>query len=100
MTPPEISICLHYYCSPEDMRWCVELDGAPCRDATMLGLIERGLIVDTLLDTRPDDPGRGSRFKRTEKLDAFVELLCKTPLPEKKWIDPRDNSVIREMRSA
>jgi len=39
-----------------------------------------------------DQWGGGRTFKLTAKGKAYVEMICRVPLPEKKevWIDPRD----------
>lgn len=85
MTPLHLDICLHYYSRANQYR-----DGdfsAPAvRDA--LGyLCCEGLLM-------PDPPGhhssvRPNKYARTERLAAFVSLLLKTPLPVRKWADPR-----------
>lgn len=93
MTPLELEIILHYHSSPTDLPWCVDDDPAPCRDDTMNGLVGAGLLVRE----RPQNaPGRDNRqFYPTDKLHAFVEMLCSTPLPQQEWVDPRNLKVAR-----
>lgn len=81
MSPLELEICLWYHSRTTDMPWIGS--GAPIVDEEMdklisMELLERGHYKDTKMNYRP-----------TPKLHAFVELLCATPLPIQKWIDPR-----------
>jgi hypothetical protein len=50
---------------------------------TLTELISAGLV---------DQWGGGRTFVLTAKGKAYVEMICRVPLPEKKevWIDPRD----------
>lgn len=77
MTPYELSICLHYYCMGSDWK-----DGdfsAPICLSTLEHFVNVGLLTYHRSVTGP-------AFKKTEKLEAFVEYLQKVPLPEQKWI--------------
>lgn len=83
MTPLKLGICLHYYTSPEDHEW---LDsGAPIVPLTFVELVEDGLLVDRIMEREEGQ----SRYKRTEKLEAFCMMLEQTPLPVNPWTDPR-----------
>ncbi len=81
MTPLEIKICLHYSTSSEQMPWVSS--GAPIVEATMQGLIGVGLITAERFADLP------WVYKPTEKLAAYVEMLCSTPMPKLCFIDPR-----------
>lgn len=83
MTPLELSICLHYHSSCEDMPWV--LGDAPCRDGTVGGLIHSGLLK---LEPRKTPLGV-MQFQPTARLHAFVAMLTETPLPKQAWVDPR-----------
>lgn len=54
-------------------------------------LMELGLLTDAPRTT----PEGLMRYQPTPLLHAFVEMLCVTPLPELRWVDPRDVSVIK-----
>lgn len=95
MTPLELSICLHYHSSCEDMPWV--LGNAPIRDEVIGRLTLSGMLVH-VSDLEPDgfEVARpNKRYYATKKLHSFVEMLCNTPLPVQQWVDPRDNSVVR-----
>ncbi len=95
MSPLELSICLHYHSSCEDMPWCVEMgDPAPIRNSIMLGLCASGLLSTVPLPDR--EPGR--KYWPTKKLHAFVAMLEDTPLPVEKWLDPRTEQPINGIR--
>lgn len=80
MTPLELSVCLHYYSSLEDMDWVIS-SGAPIVDETMRGLTRIGLLTGPY--------NEGQRFRKTAKLSGFVAMLMQTPMPLEGWIDPR-----------
>lgn len=84
MTPLELSICLHYHGHCEDMPWVKE--SAPIKPDTMSRLVSHGLL--TLND--PAIVKTGMLYGPTDKLHAFVEMLCATPLPEHRFVDPRN----------
>lgn len=73
------------------MPWCVEEDGAPFRSATMDKLMANGLLVAQARQT----PIATMRYQPTQKLHAFVEMLCATPFPLQTWVDPRTDTVIK-----
>ncbi len=85
MTPLEISIVLHYHTTVTDMPWV--LSDAPVRDQVVNGLIENGLIERA-------GPGDKTIYVPTEKCRQFALMLCRTPLPQVAWIDPRTGIVI------
>lgn len=90
MTPLELSICLHYHSMGEDMRWCVDENGAPIRGETMDKLMADGLLVMQARQT----PIALMQYQPTPKLHAFVAMLCATPLPVHTWADPRNGTVL------
>jgi hypothetical protein len=54
------------------------------------------LMVSGLVENWPENPGF---VRTTERGTAFVEMLLATPLPEQKWIDPREPVVPVKDRS-
>lgn len=80
MTPLEIDLCLHYHTRCDDSPW-LDLN-APIKKAVMSDLINAGLLVENIDSSK-------RRYDPTEKLQAFVHMLCATPLPEHRWVDPR-----------
>lgn len=53
-------------------------------------LLKRGLIatIEGATDHRV--------YEATERGRAFVQMLCDTPLPQQRWVDPRTQVVVRE----
>ncbi len=87
MTPLELQICLHYHTHVEEMQWI--FSGAPITEQTMDDLVH----LDLLKRNPKYKQGKGAvQFLPTEKLHAYVEILCETPLPIQKWIDPRKDA--------
>lgn len=87
MTPFEIEICLyHYYTGSAALykSWHVPIGQDTYRD-----LVADGLLKDegTLYGGKP-------MFSGTDKLKAYVQLLCDTPLPRQTFFDPRSNAVV------
>ena len=80
MTPLEIDLLLHYYCSPEPHeRIDNELHLATVRD-----FVEKGLLIEL-----PEPNQYGSKFKGNfEALDIYIKAICDVPLPEKRWVIP------------
>lgn len=77
MTPYEISIALHYHSRTDDF----DHNHGMIWEPTVKWFLEQGLL-------EPEPPEATRRFKPTQKLHAFVEMLCETPLPIQKWIRP------------
>lgn len=91
MTPLELDILLHYYSHANDWR-----DGdftAPVCDETFNKFMLQGLLTRNI-----GDPNSGAepnpQYRPTDRLNAFVHLLCKTPLPVQVWCHP--DEVIRD----
>lgn len=75
MTPYEIELMLHFYCSQAAFpRYC-----APIYHETMMGLLDRGLVktFDTEGNATLTDKGR-----------AYIKLLCSMPIPVQGWSIP------------
>ncbi len=68
------------------MRWVSS--GAPIVESTMQGLVEDGLLVAERFTDHP------WVYKPTDKLAAYVAMLCQTPLPVYSLIDPRNNKAV------
>lgn len=77
MTPLEISLVLHYHCTPGPHP---QAHAPAVREA-----IERFMREDIL----EYDPEHARAYKVAERGRALVEMLCATPLPVVRWCDPR-----------
>lgn len=77
MTPYEIKLILHWHSVVDRFAY----DHAPIYGPTMARMISDGLIK------KRDDDDR--LYVTTERGEKFVEMLCETPLPENRWLDPR-----------
>jgi hypothetical protein len=75
VSPGLIEIVLHYHCCPEPHP---RADAPYVLDSTA-ELLTAGLI---------ERDARGI-MRTTERGSAWVEMLCATPLPEHRWVDPR-----------
>ena len=79
MTPNDIEVLLHYHTSqtPHPRE-----DAPAVKEATKrfvcMGLIE---LVD------------GKHYITTDRGDAFIKVLCGTPLPTQAWIDGYGNII-------
>lgn len=85
MTPLEISILLHYYCSGTDFR-----DGdfsAPAVREAIDRFKENGS-----LQLSTDDDNMQSILVRTDKTCVYVEALCAVPEAVQRWIIPGGNT--------
>ncbi len=84
MTPFEIGIAIHYFGCVKDYR-----DGdfsAPLLPPTLDWFVEQGLLEEQLqTEGQP-------RYKRTDRLGAFVAALCEMPLPVQVWTVPDERS--------
>jgi hypothetical protein len=80
MTPYQIKLILHWHCVADRFPH----DSAPIYGETMAWMISDGLI-------KRNDEDAGL-YTTTERGAKFVEMLCETPLPENRWLDPRFTS--------
>jgi hypothetical protein len=82
MTPCEIEFMLHCYYSPEPHpRYYAPAITEAARRLTKEGLIK---YDDCIEYGRPI-------YKATEKGKFYVKILCETPFPELRYVDPREN---------
>lgn len=79
MTPNDIEILLHYYTTPIQHERIHVLGVAKA----IASFIERGIIVIR------EENEFGNPYEVTEKGEKLVEMLCNTPDPVNKWMDPR-----------
>jgi hypothetical protein len=49
-------------------------------------------------DLVEDWPGNQGRVRTTERGKKFIDMLLETPLPEQRWIDPRNPAAPAESR--
>jgi len=80
MTPNEIEILIHCHCiaSPHPRL------GAEAVDEAIAMFLGAGILISV----------GASYYKTTSRGAALVNLLCQTPLPEQRWVDPRNGAVI------
>ena len=81
MTPLEIEILLHYYCTPGDFE--PERLDAPGVKAAIDRFIWAGLLVDQR-DSVP--PGESLYTANREALNVYIEALKAVPLPTRQWV--------------
>lgn len=81
MTPLQLTMMLHYYAIAEPYS-ANDWQHANSRAVNEQRQI---LINDDLIEA---DETSGSGFRATDRGIAFVEALCATPLPVKKWVMP------------
>ncbi len=77
MTPYQIKLILHWHCV---------VDRFPQANSPIYGETMAAMIADGLLKKREDSDGL---YTTTERGAKFVEMLCETPLPVERWLDPR-----------
>ncbi len=89
MTPLEIEILMHYACKADDYR-----DGdhsAPAvKDALNRFTGDEALLRHE--GFRPEKFGDGrlkARYAVTPRARAYLEALCKVPLPQERWMLPK-----------
>lgn len=82
MPPGKIALLLHYHFDPIK----------PDTDGNTRKWTDE-LLADNLIEisNRPPDPVY-SEWITSKRGQAYVEMLCNTPLPIQQWIDPRSNS--------
>lgn len=76
MTPYELEIILHHWTGTPDE---FPRASAPAYPETVAKLVDRGLLHN----------GDGHRLTGTALCDAFIGMLCETPLPRLCYVDPR-----------
>lgn len=82
MTPFDIHIMLHHAVSSAPF----ERANAPIYQERVSALVDAGLLsID------------GVTYFATSKGQAYVKMICETPMPEQKLVDPRTNRVIDEV---
>lgn len=84
MTPNDIDVLLHYYTSSGPHPRL----SAPA----VLGAVE-AFCGTGILEPVPDNSIVGL-YKTTERGNALVEAICRTPLPKAAFIDPRTKEVL------
>jgi hypothetical protein len=80
LTPLHISIALHYH-TRSDQFELVTMSSV--RRQYALDLVAAGL-----LEVQHDHQGHVTGFYRTDGLAVWVEALCATPFPVKRWVMP------------
>ena len=76
MTPNDIEILLHFYTTPEPHE---RMDALAVKEA-IESFLERKILVYDNGD---------ARFHVTGKGEKLVHMLCETPDPIQRWLDPR-----------
>jgi hypothetical protein len=83
-TPLHIELMIHYRCSA-----CrFPRSDAPAVIDYTEQLKSHGLIRETTDDETGD-------YRATEKGEAFLELVCRTPLPQMAWVTPSGELIQR-----
>ena len=73
MTPAQIEVALHYF-----HRENLFPHGSPEHKDAHADLVREGLLERSDI-----------LYKRTDRLVAYVQMLSNTPLPVRRWVDPR-----------
>ena len=82
MSPLEIEILIHYYCSPTEYR-DGDLGAPAVRDAM------REFVTLGLINVLPEPNEHGARYRgNSDALKPYVEALCAIPLPVQRWVLP------------
>ena len=80
MTPLQIKMMLHHYCSPEPYA-CRE----PVHASSPAVTEQRHALCEyELLEAAVSESG----FRVTPRGNAYVEALCSMPIPVAKWVIP------------
>ena len=82
MTPYEIDLILWHHVCREP--W-------PKSDAPIFQGTIDALVDARILEPMPMASGRHT-YATTDRGKRFVEMLCETPFPEQRWIDPREEN--------
>jgi hypothetical protein len=81
LTPNDIDVLLHYYVSPEPH----PRHNSPAVQSTVDTFIEDGILEEV-----NNEHHVTYKIRTTDRGRKFVEMICETPYPEKRWIDPRE----------
>ena len=76
MTPTDIEVLLHYHCTVE----AHPRRSAPAVQAAIYLFIQAGILMPN---------AAGTCYTTTLKGQALVHMLCQTPMPVQRFIDPR-----------
>ena len=85
MTPLEIEILLHYYCTRSDYR-NGDFSAPAVRDAI------DAFNGDLSLLCREETLQPERTYKVTERGEAYIKFLCALPLPVCVWMIPKEAS--------
>ena len=80
-TPLHIELMMHYHCTPVAL---------PNADAPVVVDYTSDLLKHGLIFVDRKCP---SGYRSTDKGQAFIALLCRTPLPEMRWVDPEGREI-------
>jgi hypothetical protein len=80
MSPYDIEILLHYHSRTDD--WSGPSAGNALHRETMRRFVQDGLL------SRCEEPAASRDYEPTERLHAYVEGLCRVPLPVQRWVVP------------
>ncbi len=83
-TPLHIELMIHYRC-------------CACRfpRSNAPAVIDYTEQLESLGLIRETNTGEGGDYRATEKGEAFLELVCRTPLPQMAWIAPSGEIIQR-----
>ena len=82
MSPNDIEVLIHYY----GTRIVHPRLHAPAvREAT------DNFLAAGLIEGDPDSTDRDV-YRTTSGGDKLIKMLCATPWPEKRWVDPREDN--------
>jgi hypothetical protein len=79
-SPLEISIAIHYATHANAFEPRTELSDE----------ITVQFVHDDILERHDRDQPYTSDYRATERGQAWLDLICATPYPVSKWIDPRN----------
>ena len=80
MTPLEIKILLHYYCSAEDYPHL----SPPAQQDALSYFLRTGYLEK--VERSSETPACTPFYRATEKLHIYCEALCKVPEPRQIWV--------------
>ena len=76
MSPSDIEVLIWYHCCP---------DRHPRYEAPAVQEATRTFKKHGLIEPAPED----REWKTTEKGKFLIDMLCATPFPESRFVDPR-----------
>lgn len=87
MTPNEIEMLIHFHTSsaPHPRR------NAPAVKSSTAWMLQSDLIREAPVD---DGVDAFMHYVTTAKGAAMIQILCDTPLPECRFVDPRNGEVL------